>query len=138
MTTVYVVTSGSYSDYRIKGIFSTRAKAETYISQCRASEACWDKDFNDIVEWLLNHELEECEYTRYSCGVALDDGSLLERKYSQQIWGLPESKSYIAENVPAYGGRGIARAESHKSQEHAFKLAVEARQKWLRERKMKP
>lgn len=32
MTTVYVVTSGRYDDYRIIGIFSTKQQAEDYIN----------------------------------------------------------------------------------------------------------
>jgi hypothetical protein len=32
MTTVYVVTSGSYEDYKIEGIFSTKQQAEDFIS----------------------------------------------------------------------------------------------------------
>lgn len=31
MTTVYIVTSGSYSDYRIEQVFSTRRKAQAWI-----------------------------------------------------------------------------------------------------------
>ena len=31
MTTVYVVTEGDYSDYRICGVFSTRAMADDYV-----------------------------------------------------------------------------------------------------------
>ena len=59
LMTVYVVTSGSYSDYGIEGIFSTREKAQAYIDLFRGEDG---KDrhcdsFNDIEEKLLD-ELE--------------------------------------------------------------------------------
>jgi len=132
MANVYMVTAGCYSDYGVKGLFTTRAKAEEYIRKCKGSDACSEKDFNEIVEWPLNRELQECEFTRWSVGIMLDDGSVAEGPHEQQYWGIPESKSYIAENVPFYKGRGIARAESHKSKEHALKVAIEARQEYLR------
>ena len=45
---VYVVTSGEYSDYHIKGIFDSREKAEEYINHSASTE------LNDIEEYNLN------------------------------------------------------------------------------------
>jgi len=132
---VFVVTTGCYSDYGINGIFSTRVKAQQYIDGCRAAENCWNKDFNDIEKWTLDEALAEKTYTRFCCGIMLDDGAVLERHGPQELWGVPKSTTYVAEDVPAYGGRGIVRAESSKSAKHAQKLAVEARQAWLRAKK---
>ncbi len=132
---VYAVTSGCYSDYRIRGLFSTCANADKFISICRAAAECYyDKDF-DIEEWTLDVDLAQKTYTRYLCGLMLDTGEQVEKYTPQQFFGVPVSRSYVAESVPVYKGRGIARAESHKSAEHAHKLAVEARQKYLREHK---
>ena len=135
---VFVVTTGCYSDYSIKGIFSSKEKAEQYMVACRGSAACWDKDFNDIEEHILDQGLAEREHTRWRCGIMLDDGSLGEAVVAQQNWGLPENSHYVAERVPVYKGRGIVRVESVKSAEHALKLAAEKRQEWLRENKDKP
>lgn len=128
---VFVVTTGCYSNYGIRGIFSTLAKAQQYMNQCIASEECWYKDFNEIEKWSLDAALGEREYMRFMVGIMLDDGSVKEQYDPQIMFGLPKSRHYIAETL--YSGRGIVRAESHKSAEHAMKLAVEARQAWLRE-----
>lgn len=40
MTTVYVVTDGDYSDYRIEAVFSTQEKAEAYIAR-RGEHSEW-------------------------------------------------------------------------------------------------
>lgn len=54
--TVYLVTSGCYSDYRLDAIFSTREKAQKYINIRKREENYWDP--NDIEEWTLD-ELEK-------------------------------------------------------------------------------
>src|ERR1041385_8544835 len=41
--TVYVVTTGEYSDYSLRGIFSTREKADELAALLR--------DANDVAEW---------------------------------------------------------------------------------------
>jgi hypothetical protein len=41
----------------------------------------------------------------------------------------------IAENVPAYKGRGVVRVESAESAAHAKKFAAEKRQEWLRSKR---
>lgn len=50
MTTVYVVTSGSYSDYGVEGIFDTREKAELYC----AYQNTFRGYESGIEEWELN------------------------------------------------------------------------------------
>ena len=48
---VYVVTSGSYSDYRIECVFSTREKAEEYLQ--------YHDDEYRIEEYALDEEFEK-------------------------------------------------------------------------------
>lgn len=50
MEKVFIVTSGSYSDYNIDAVFDTKEKAEAYIK----SFGQYDQDFNDIEEYDLN------------------------------------------------------------------------------------
>ena len=47
MNTVYIVTSGCYSDYSIDAVFSTREAAEAYIGT---------KTNRDIEEWQVDTE----------------------------------------------------------------------------------
>lgn len=60
--TVYMVTSGIYSDYEVRGIFSTRAKAEAFCdgrSECDWFDVELDEPFSCLVggiEWLTSGE----------------------------------------------------------------------------------
>ena len=48
MAIVFVVTSGDYSDYTIEGIFTTKPKAERFITIKASSDEC------EINEWELD------------------------------------------------------------------------------------
>lgn len=135
MTRVFAVNSGCYSDYRINGIFSTRAKAQEFMDKCKASEACWNKDFNDIEVYDLDEELEQREYTRHTVGIFVESGKVEPREqHSSQYFGIPENKVTQISKIPCYDMRLMIRAESSKSMKHAVKLAVEARQAYLRKK----
>ena len=55
---VYVITSGCYSCYHIKGIFDSREKADEYVNYSS------DCELNDIEEWNLNElQLDRGEKT---------------------------------------------------------------------------
>jgi len=59
---VYIVTSGSYSDYHIEAVFSTKEKAEEYIqNNC-------DDDVNEIEEYEMDEKSERKTAT-YLCSV---------------------------------------------------------------------
>lgn len=49
--TVYLVTSGSYSDYGVRGVYSTRANAERAMGDERTRSR---RDFNDVEEFELD------------------------------------------------------------------------------------
>jgi hypothetical protein len=61
MTTLYVVTSGTYSDYHIEGVFSTRELAEKWIDEVRVKRGTsyWYNAHNDIEEYELDKFVEE-------------------------------------------------------------------------------
>jgi hypothetical protein len=128
---VYVVTSGEYSDFDLRGVFSSSKNAEQYRKNCEASSEC-QYSFNDIIEWELDHELKETEYIEHYAAIMIDTGEECERRLPNisRRWGIPESSHWV--DSTACAGRGIAYAESHKSIKHAVKLAIEARQEWLR------
>ncbi len=57
MKKVYVVTSGSYSDYGIDAIFTTMELAQAFIDSFNKDKGY--NDFNDIDEWDLDpHEID--------------------------------------------------------------------------------
>lgn len=130
-TTVYVVTSGEYSDYGIHAIFSTRALADAYIKRALAAPATYHSEFN-VEEWYVDRESAARAHYVWTAGVLIADGSVPERGGHDEF-AIPKSSAEVIKAVPVYDGNGIARARSHKSAEHALKLATEARQKHLRE-----
>ena len=48
MKTIYAVSSGSYSDYRVDALFSSRKLAEEFMTLIK------DNDYNDIEEYQLD------------------------------------------------------------------------------------
>ena len=90
---VFIVTSGSYSDYQIEAVFSTKEKAEEYIQN-----ACID-DVNDIEEYEMDEQVER-KNAVYRCSVNIltseikvlgryDDGYNTKRKdeiYFRKYW----------------------------------------------------
>lgn len=132
----YIVTSGCYSDYSIHGVFSSQKLAQEYIDKANAarSEDCWPSCSSDanIEEWAVDEECEAKAYAEHSVGLLVGSGEVIEGPHVASKFGIPSSRSYVSENVPYVNGKDIARAESCKSAKHAMKLAVEARQAYLR------
>lgn len=62
---VYIVTEGSYSDYRIVSVWTTHEEAEKHLPKNQWGEAV------GIEEWLLN-ENEQREVVEYSAFMAPD------------------------------------------------------------------
>lgn len=58
MKTIYVVTAGEYSEYRVCGIFSTRENAEKYM---RAFPKPGYSSYNDIEEYELDQYIREID-----------------------------------------------------------------------------
>lgn len=58
MEKVFIVTSGEYSDYDIKAVFSTREKAEAYIN-AKGTDYYWE-----VEEWDVDAESTEGKSTK--------------------------------------------------------------------------
>jgi hypothetical protein len=52
MKKIYVVSRGSYSDYRVEALFSTEEKADNYISATKARNHSWNDPFKE--EFVLD------------------------------------------------------------------------------------
>jgi hypothetical protein len=117
MKTAYVITSGSYSDYGISGVFSTKEKAEEFVSnnQC---------DDYDIEEWSINELEGQTHKTVWTCHLNKETGDV---EFANEFKILCD-KRYTASEVY----KEFIKGESSVSAEHARKLAVEKRQEWLR------
>lgn len=132
VTILYVVTTGSYSDYRVEGIFTTRELAQRFMEKAGTPPAggiggC--TNLNDIEEYELDAGAQ-CEWkTVWIARINLDTGDLRsESEYVRLIYpGSPNEWMNCTSGPVALG-------HSYKSPAHARKLAAEQRQKWLREK----
>lgn len=129
MDKAFVVTSGRYSDYGIRGVFSTKENAERYIQNRNAAKDQTSLQEFEIEEWPLDAGLQEREYNRYSCAILIQTGEVVSTTGPHLEWGLPETKTMILR----WKDGEVCRAWSPESQDHALKLAVEGRQAHLRE-----
>jgi hypothetical protein len=127
--TVYVVTSGCYSDYSIEAIFSSKEKAEKYMADMKSFKG-WT-DFNAVSEWVLDEEAGKVVRMQWRAAINLSTGKL-ESEDSSMALNSPEARGAgkVFENQK-YPQNSYAHGWSCVSAEHAAKLAVEARQEWL-------
>lgn len=132
---VFVVTTGSYSDYSINAMFSNRKFAEDWIALKKTEEYYSDEDFN-IEIWGIDAERTALLFRSWSCGIILDSGEIVENqgdgleRVEVPFRGLIQQHAI---KIPAYSMRFVSRVRSGVSREHCNKLAVEVRQRWLRE-----
>lgn len=128
-----MVTSGDYSDYNVVGIFSTEQKALDAIKEHNASKV------NEYYQWHDEpQEMEVDEFVGASrhkvYGTHIDqDGATKEDEYPCELFVKPR---YTEVTTNESRNRGKTTwscfARSAVSQDHAHKIAVEARQEWLR------
>jgi hypothetical protein len=134
---LYVVFEGEYSDRSCVGAFSTREKAlEVY------GELASDEEFMKLQ--IEEHELDgvtDYQWCRYWVAkIRLSDGATTPA-YETRDFRKPSQRGQVSEPYPWFWQEEtksprveIIRAESLVSPAHAVKLAVEARQAWLRAR----
>lgn len=127
---VFVVTEGEYSDYRILAVFRTKEEAEEFVRPVNNPDVeCWDDP--EIEEYTLG--LPEGRFYQVAHIVTLDANTGNEVYHPQtEIRLLPRDWS----DSEVYGSGSDCKIEgtSVVSQEHALKVAAEARQKYLREK----
>jgi hypothetical protein len=134
MSTIYVVTSGSYSDYHTDALFSTKEKAQAWIDIASYGKG---GDYQ-IEEWPLDEQVGVVWRTLHTATIYLDDGKI-EDGHSNEVLAQPEVRTNPASHFPGNQRyREGCRVQSYVSQEHARKLAVEFRQEWLRKQVTPP
>jgi hypothetical protein len=135
--TVYVVCSGEYSSYHIDAIFSDVRLAEEFRDKM-ANSTSFEHSSPEIEEWELDKEKDARTERTFRASINLETGALEEQTDVEVIKHdkLSEVTREYAGIEGAYGHtewrRAIAR--STKSQQHANKIVVELRQRWLREK----
>ena len=120
--TIYVVTEGEYSDYRIMAVFSSKKKADAYFKEVGSS--------NSVEEYVLDEQSGWVGVKLWQARIRISDGQLCElgQDYSQTMVPSPR---HVESQVSTAGDCIIVK--SAVSSNHAEKVAVERRQKHLRE-----
>jgi hypothetical protein len=126
MAKVFVVTEGEYSDYHIVAVFSTRKKAKEFAPAADGGSVRIETYEIDAPpkrgrKLLFVHTVHIGIYT----GILSD--------YSKCSAERPQRWSDISEPFKSWSNVELIRVSSAVSKEHAEKLAIEARQKFLRE-----
>lgn len=163
MPKVYVVTKGSYSDFHILGVFSTRKLADQFAKnnsnphslEQNKLEAADTSDFNyQVRNTEINficgdysiHEFEldklqsaKTNYKKaYYVMLSCKDGNVVPFEYydPEECWEVAEPGFRGDYGVWPHRLGDVIQARSFVSKAHALKLAAEGRQAWLRDNKL--
>ena len=133
---IYVVTSGTYSDYKIDSLYTNKEKAEERLAALKKVDM-FDNEKPQIEEWPVDQEFEEIPRQYWMSEIDLVTGQVFEPDAEVRYrFAKPNQRTYEHANqlrCLSYGGISERyTANSFVSQEHADKLAVEARQLFLR------
>ena len=116
--TVYIVTSGEYSDYGIDAVFSTKADAELYCKQPGHSGSCCP----GIEEWEMDALTKPLRagYVNYFVRMA-KNGDTIEH------WTKPIGDALFDRDYGYDVRKNLIMEITAKSLEHAVKIANETR-----------
>jgi len=92
MSKVYVVTTGCYSDYAIRSIFSTEARARDFMAMFSNGA-----DFNDIEEFELDCGGVDMRGQRAFFVRMAKDGRVIEVEHRNSPYGFEDAVSSINE-----------------------------------------
>ena len=131
MKQVFAVSSGSYSDYRVNAIFSSRELAKEYMA------AVSNSDYNEIEVYELDPPTVDLLLRGYSVWrvLMLHDGTTetvtrTDNDY-YYVEDVPRHWLWERTKAPAYEGTGIPDAlDSHvwaKTEQQAIKIVNEKR-----------
>lgn len=141
---VWVIEQGSYSDYRVVGVYSTRKDAARIAKKMNASHP-YEKA--TVSEWPLNPGVDALNQglSRFFV-LMLRDGSVETQREDDSGWKSGElaSSFWIWERTkaPAYRGKGIPDALNAtvwaRDMEHAVKITNDTRLLMIAEGTWKP
>lgn len=130
MASVWVIEQGSYSDYRVCGVYDSREKAERVAEWINAGESY---DEATVAEWPMNPAAFELNagMRQYSV-LMLRDGSVESaRPYDSRHVAAKEQDIWRRSKAPAYLGKGVQDCLSSTvwatDEKHAIKIVNERR-----------
>ena len=131
---IYVVNAGTYSDYRIVALFSTRDRAEEFMSTVPVGSH--DDDFNDIEEYDLDPntaELIKHGYSLWSVEMLADGTAELVKRIDAGVNSIARVGHEIHRRtlIPYYRNKGLQDCLSSvvlaKTEKQAVKIVNERR-----------
>ena len=113
MKMIYAVSEGSYSDYRVSAIFSTKEKAQEFIDTMKKQSDSDYDEYNDIEEYQLDPPVADLLGRGYSVYHVLmlrngdververtDNGSYdISSAGQSHIWERTKASAYRGKNV---------------------------------------
>jgi hypothetical protein len=142
---IYIVTSGSYSDYQIERCFLNKSDANKYLEEMDEESLRYNAIeehnlFNSPIEtrkfWRVSVYSEEPSYDEII--IISEEASVKKRSEIDKydiIWKMSKEEfdKEVERKKAVYGvGAHIGWVTSYVSEEHCKKLAVELYQEWLR------
>ena len=128
---IYLAASGEYSDYHIDGAFSTKEKADN----------CAKKNHGFVETFPLDERMEWICRNAWQTSMYISDGRIDKSFTHQNEWNVfapPAIKIRSIQHECDFKGFDCLTVSSYVSQTHSIKIAVELRQKILRERLTDP
>lgn len=132
---LFTVWVGDYSDRTMYGIFSTKELAEQYIVDVTTTPE-YSNYYNNndytIEEYELDHNINMKYKYVYSIMIDIDGNTKDAPRPAKYL--VPGDSRGVSRNYSNYTSGIVFSGRSYESPEHALKLAVEERQKYLREK----
>lgn len=107
METVWVIEQGSYSDYRVVGVFTSKAEGKIVLDAINATD---DYDKAELSEWPLNPAVDELRkgYAQYFVQMQEDGTTDRCEKRDLSTYELSGSvRMWRRSQAPAYKGQGL-------------------------------
>lgn len=137
-----MIEHGSYSDYRVVGVYSSKANAAAIAAKINAEE---HYDAATIAKWTLNPSLAELNAGRSPFHVTMEpDGTLVGAvRPADWQYAIGEGLAiWERTKAPAYKGKGIPDAVHGTvwatDEQHAVKIANEWRLQAIATGKLRP
>lgn len=144
MATVYVVTSGDYSDYRIRAIYSDNAVADKF---CEEQNKCQHYSHFSVEPWDVDAKPVPIAKKTWSYTLYLNSGIVCDLREGMNLCKDNETTRIMSGGVSREKDCLLVYKNvcvmSFESQDHAYKVATEIYQNFLRviasyNMKMKP
>lgn len=136
MEKVWVVCEGEYSSRSIVAVFSSQEKADAYV---KAADTIKENSYSncDIEEFMIDAAADHVFRHAHHCQIDLITGEIGHYSASGEMvppgQRAKDPEVYISGLGSDFPGNPHASVTSYVSEDHAYKLAAESRQAWLRE-----